>query len=150
MKASGMKLSFPKDFLWGAACSAYQIEGAWNEGGKGESCHDHYARLPEYRHFFENGRPDVCADFYHHYREDVELMAENGLRSFRFSFSWPRLFPNGPDELNPQGVAYYNDLLDALTEKGIVPFLDLYHWDMPQWVLDRGGAFPRSTRTSRS
>jgi len=135
-----MALSFPKNFLWGSACSAYQIEGAWDEGGKGESCHDHYARIQEYQKFYENGRPDVCADFYHHYREDIDIMAANGLKSFRFSFAWPRLFPNGPDEINQQGVDYYNDMLDYLTEKGIVPFMDLFHWDLPQWVLDRGGA----------
>ena len=135
-----MMLSFPRNFLWGSACSAYQIEGAWNEGGKGENTHDHYARIPEYAHFYEQGRPDTCADFYHHYREDIDIMAENGLKSFRFSFSWPRLFPDGPDELNQAGVDYYNDMIDCLVAKGIIPFMDLFHWDMPQWVLERGGA----------
>ena len=135
-----MALSFPKDFLWGAACSAYQIEGAWNEDGKGESCHDHYARLPEFARYYKNGRPDTCSDFYHRYREDVEIMAANALKSFRFSFSWPRLFPAGPEEINPKAVAYYNDLIDSLVARGIVPFMDLFHWDLPQWVLDRGGA----------
>ena len=91
-----MAMTFPKSFLWGAACSAYQIEGAWNEDGKGESCHDHYARLPEYAAYYKNGRPDTCSDFYHHYREDIGIMAENALKSFRFSFSGPRLFPIGP------------------------------------------------------
>ncbi len=134
-----MSLAFPKGFLWGSACSAYQIEGAIAEGGKGENCHDHYARLPEYARYYEQGRPDVCSDFFHHYREDIAIMAEHGLRSFRFSFSWPRLFPNGPDELNVQAADYYGDLLDCLTENGIVPFMDLFHWDLPQWVMDRGG-----------
>ena len=135
-----MALSFPKNFLWGSACSAYQIEGAWNEGGKGESCHDHYARLPEYAHFYEQGRPDTCSEFYRHYREDIDIMAKYGLKSFRLSFAWPRLFPNGPDELNQTAVDYYNDMLNYLTEKGIVPFMDLFHWDLPQWVMAQGGA----------
>ena len=135
-----MYFSFPKDFLWGSGCSAYQVEGAWNEDGKGMSCHDHYARLPEYAHHWEKGRMDTCADFYHHWREDVDIMAEHNLKSFRFSIAWPRLFPNGPDQINQKGVDYYNDLFTYLNEKGIVPFVDLYHWDLPQWVLDRGGA----------
>jgi len=130
---------FPRGFLWGAACSAYQIEGAWNEGGKGENCSDHCARQPETEKFFERGRPDVCSDFYHHYREDIGIMRENSLNSFRFSISWPRLFPNGPYELNQQGVDYYNDLFNTLIENGISPFIDLFHWDLPQWVYDRGG-----------
>ena len=134
-----MYFKFPKDFLWGAACSAYQIEGAWNEDGKGENCSDHYARLPETAKFFERGRPDVCSDFYHHYREDIAIMKENNLKSFRFSISWPRLFPNGPDELNQAGADYYNDLFNTLIENGIQPFVDLFHWDLPQWVYDRGG-----------
>ncbi|MBE6884570.1 MAG: glycosyl hydrolase family protein [Ruminococcaceae bacterium] len=138
-----MAFSFPKDFLWGAACSAYQIEGAWNEGGKGLSCHDYYARLPEYEKFYELGRPDDCADFYHHYREDIDIMAERNLKSFRFSIAWPRLFPNGPDEINQECVDYYNDMFSYLNEKGIIPFVDLFHWDLPQWVLDRGGAASR-------
>ena len=105
-----MRISFPKDFIWGAACSAYQIEGAWNEDGKGENVHDHYARIPEYEKFYANGRPDVCSDFYHRYREDVDIMASHNLKSFRFSIAWARLFPDGPDKLNPKGVEYYNDL----------------------------------------
>ena len=75
-----MYFSFPKDFLWGSGCSAYQVEGAWNEDGKGMSCHDHYARLPEYAHHWEKGRMDTCADFYHHWREDVDIMAEHNLK----------------------------------------------------------------------
>ena len=135
-----MSYYFPKDFLWGSACSAYQIEGAWNEGGKGMSCHDHYARLPEYAHYYEMGRPDSCSDFYHHYREDIDIMAEHGLKTFRLSFAWPRICPNGPDDVNQEAIDYYNDMLNYLLEKNIVPFMDLYHWDLPQWVLDRGGA----------
>lgn len=134
-----MALSFPKDFMWGAACSAYQIEGAWNEDGKGENCTDSCARNPDLAQFFERGRPDVCSDFYHYYREDIAIMKENNLKSFRFSLSWPRLFPNGPDELNQAGVDHYNDLFNTLIENGIQPFIDLFHWDLPQWVYDRGG-----------
>ena len=134
-----MRFDFPKDFLWGSACSAYQVEGAWNEGGKGMSVHDHYARLPEYAEYYANGRPDTCGDFYHHYREDVEIMAEHGLKSFRISIAWPRIFPDGPETVNPEGIAYYSDLFSCLNEKGIAPFVDLFHWDLPQWVQDRGG-----------
>ena len=138
-----MALSFPKNFLWGAACSAYQVEGAWNEGGKGENCHDHFARIPEYARFYANGRPDTCSDFYHRYREDIDIMAAYGLKSFRFSIAWSRLFPNGPEHINKEGVAYYQDVLGYLVKKGIVPFIDLYHWDLPQWVMDKGGIVNR-------
>lgn len=134
-----MNFRFPKDFLWGAAASAYQIEGAWNEGGKGMSCHDHYARLPEYAHRFAAGRPDVCSDFYHHYKEDVDIMVEHNLKSFRFSISWPRLFPNNATDINLEAVDYYNDLFSYCREKGLVLFVDLFHWDLPQWALDLGG-----------
>ena len=134
-----MNFTFPKDFLWGAACSAYQIEGAWNEGGKGMSTHDHYARLPEYAHYYKAGRPDTCSDFYHHYKEDVDIMVEHGLKSFRFSISWPRLFPDNVKDINQEAVEYYNDLFSYCCEKGLVLFVDLFHWDMPQWVLELGG-----------
>ena len=93
-----MAFSFPKDFLWGAASSAYQIEGAWNKDGKGMNCHDYYARQSEYAQHFAMGRPDICADFYHHYREDIDIMAQMHLKSFRFSIAWARLFPDNPDD----------------------------------------------------
>ena len=134
-----MRISFPKDFIWGAACSAYQIEGAWNEDGKGENVHDHYARIPEYEKFYAKGRPDVCSDFYHRYREDVDIMASHNLKSFRFSIAWARLFPDGPDKLNQKGVEYYNDLFSYLKKNNILVFADLFHWDLPQWVLEKGG-----------
>ena len=105
-----MALAFSKDFLWGAACSAYQIEGAWDQDGKGLSCHDHYARLPEYAHYYEKGRPDTCGDFYNHYREDIDIMAENNLKSFRYSIAWARLFPNDPDTICQEGIDYYNNV----------------------------------------
>lgn len=138
-----MAFSFPKNFLWGAASSAYQIEGAWEEDGKGMNCHDYYARQPEYAHHFAQGRPDVCADFYHHYREDIDIMANHNLKSFRFSIAWARLFPENPEELNQAGVDYYNDMFSYLNEKGVQPFVDLFHWDLPQWVIDRGGVANR-------
>ena len=134
-----MNFTFPKDFLWGAASSAYQIEGAWDEGGKGMSCHDHYARLPEYAYYYEAGRPDTCADFYHHYKEDVDIMVEQGLKSFRFSIAWPRVFPNNPTDINQEAIDYYKDLFSYCCEKGLVLFVDLFHWDLPQWVMDLGG-----------
>ena len=138
-----MALAFSKDFLWGAACSAYQIEGAWDQDGKGLSCHDHYARLPKYAHYYEKGRPDTCGDFYHHYREDIDIMADNNLKSFRYSIAWARLFPNDPDNICQEGIDYYNNVFSYLNEKGIKPFVDLFHWDLPQWVIERGGALNR-------
>lgn len=134
-----MNYSFPKDFLWGAASSAYQIEGAWNEGGKGLSCHDYFAELPEYAHYYEAGKPDTCADFYHHYKEDVDIMVQRNLKSFRFSIAWPRVFPNNPNEVNREAIDYYNDLFSYCCEKGLVLFVDLFHWDLPQWLMDLGG-----------
>lgn len=134
-----MNFNFPKDFLWGAGCSAYQIEGAWNEGGKGISTHDYYSKHPDYAQFYERGGVETTSDFYHHYREDIDIMAEHNLRSFRFSIAWPRMFPNNPYDLNQEAVDYYNDMFSYLNEKGITPFVDLFHWDMPMWVIEKGG-----------
>ena len=134
-----MTYDFPKDFLWGAGCSAYQIEGAWNEGGKGISNHDYYSKHPDYAEFYPRGGVETTSDFYHHYREDIDIMAAHNLRSFRFSIAWPRMFPNNPYDLNMEAVAYYSDMFSYLNEKGIVPFIDLFHWDFPMWVIERGG-----------
>jgi len=138
-----MELAFPRDFLWGAACSAYQIEGAWNEDGKGMSCHDYYAAMPEHRDLYKFGGPYDGADFYHRFREDIDIMAANGLKSFRFSIAWPRIFPNGPDAVNQRGIDHYRELFEYAGEKGLQLLIDLYHWDLPQWVIERGGALNR-------
>ncbi|HEY9878584.1 MAG TPA: glycoside hydrolase family 1 protein [Leptolyngbyaceae cyanobacterium] len=129
--------SFPENFLWGASTAAYQVEGAAQQDGKGPSIWDVYAHLPGTTYQGTNG--DVAADHYNRYQEDVRLMAELGLKSYRFSISWPRIFPQGMGEVNLLGVQFYSRLIDALLEHGIVPFVTLYHWDLPQALQDQGG-----------
>lgn len=128
--------SFPSDFVWGAATAAYQIEGAWNEGGKSESIWDRFCRKPG---TIENGDSgDVACDHYHRWREDIALMKEIGLQAYRFSVSWPRVMTDS-GEVNPAGMDFYDRLVDALLEGGIQPWITLYHWDLPQRLQDRGG-----------
>ena len=103
---------FPYDFLWGAATAAYQVEGAYREDGKGLSIWDIYSHLPGTTYQGTNG--DRAVDHYHRYREDVRLMAEMGLKSYRFSIAWPRVFPDGSGEINAKGIAFYSDLIDEL------------------------------------
>ncbi|MFZ1679948.1 MAG: glycoside hydrolase family 1 protein [Rhizobiaceae bacterium] len=129
--------AFPENFLWGAATAAYQVEGAYQQDGKGLSIWDLYAHLPGTTYQGTNG--DQAVDHYHRYREDVRLMAEMGLKSYRFSISWPRIFPTGSGEVNPQGIQFYSDLIDELLKYGIMPVATLYHWDLPQALQERGG-----------
>ncbi len=137
------ELSFPPGFIWGTATSAYQIEGAWNEDGKGESIWDRFCHTPGN---IDNGDTgDVACDHYHRWQEDVGLMKEIGLRAYRFSVSWPRILPEGRGRLNPPGLAFYDRLVDGLLEAGIEPFATLYHWDLPQALQDRGGWPVRAT-----
>jgi len=132
--------TFAKDFVFGAATSSYQIEGAWNEDGKGESIWDRFAHAPG---TIEDGATgDVACDHVRRYREDIELMATLGLDAYRFSVSWPRVLPRGIGPANEAGLAFYDRLVDALLEAGIRPFVTLYHWDLPQALQDRGG-WPR-------
>lgn len=133
-----MNFPFPKDFLFGSACSACQIEGAAFEDGKTANAFDHYSRTEQVERF-AGDLPDVCADFYHHYRDDIKLMKEMGLKAFRFSIAWARICPDGPDSLNQKGIDYYNDMIDALVENDIVPMFDLFHCDLPMWVTEKGG-----------
>jgi beta-glucosidase len=128
---------FPDGFLWGVATAAYQVEGAWNSGGRGPSIWDTFSHTPGKTRNGDNG--DVAVDHYHRYREDVELMADIRVNAYRFSISWSRLIPDGTGYLNPEGVAFYRDLCEALLEKGIEPAATLYHWDLPQALQDRGG-----------
>ncbi len=128
---------FPSDFLWGAATSAYQVEGAWNEDGKGESIWDREAHTPG--RIQDGSNADVACDQYHRYKEDVALLKRLNLKSYRFSTSWPRIQPTGTGPVNPRGIDYYSRLVDALLESGIRPFCTLYHWDLPQALEDRGG-----------
>ena len=132
-----MQFRFPKDFIWGAASSAYQIEDACFEDGKTATIYDYYSKvMPE---TFKNAGPEGSADFYHHYREDIRLMKEQGLKSFRFSICWARILSDVYSEPNPKGIAYYNGVIDCLIENGIIPFFDLYHCDMPMFVCEKGG-----------
>lgn len=130
-------MKFPKDFLFGAASASYQVEGAWNEDGKGVSNWDLFSKIPGKTLEATNG--DIAVDHYHRYKEDIKLMAEMGLESYRFSISWPRIIPDGDGEINPQGLKFYNNLINECLHYGIVPFVTLYHWDLPQTLQADGG-----------
>lgn len=130
-------ISFPKVFIWGTASSAYQIEGAWEEDGKGASIWDTFSHIPGKIINNENG--DVANDHYHFWKEDIGMMAELGLKTYRFSTSWPRIFPEGIGKVNQKGVDFYDHLIDELLRKKIEPYLCLYHWDLPQALQDKGG-----------
>lgn len=134
-KGEEMK-QFPKDFIWGAATAAYQIEGAYNEEGRGESIWDRFSKTPG--KVYEGHTGDVACDHYHRYPEDVKLLSELGIRSYRFSIAWPRIYP-ARGKLNQAGLDFYKRLLDELELYGIQPFVTLYHWDLPQWLQDMGG-----------
>lgn len=134
---SNKKLVFPKDFIWGAATASYQIEGAWNADGKGESIWDRFSHTPGKVDNGDTG--DIACDHYHRWREDVALMKELGLKAYRFSVAWPRLLPEGRGKLNQAGIDFYDHLVDALLEAKIEPYLTLYHWDLPQSLQDEGG-----------
>lgn len=136
-------LKFPQDFLWGAATSSYQIEGAWNEDGKGESIWDRFSHTPG--KVFNGDTGDVACDHYHRWQDDITLMKSLGLRAYRFSIAWPRIFPAGRGAVNSAGLDFYNRLVDGLLEAGITPFVTLYHWDLPQTLQDEGGWPVRST-----
>ena len=130
-------VKFPDGFLWGAATAAYQIEGAWNEDGKGESVWD---RFTHRQYTTQNGDTgDVACDHYHRMPEDVALMKDLGLKTYRFSISWPRVLPKGRGEVNEKGVDFYSRLVDKLLAAGIVPNATLNHWDLPQAIQDAGG-----------
>lgn len=130
-------MKFPHDFLFGAASAAYQVEGAWNQDGKGETNWDVFSKIPGKT--FEGTNGDVAVDHYNRYKEDVKLMAEMGLESYRFSISWARIIPDGDGEINQKGLDFYNNLIDECLKYGIVPFVTLYHWDLPQTLEEDGG-----------
>jgi len=134
---------FPKDFVWGAATASYQIEGAWNEDGKGESIWDRFTHTPG--KIKNNDTGDVANDHYRLWKKDIDLMKQLGLKAYRFSISWPRILPTGRGNINKQGLDFYDRLVDGLLESNITPFATLYHWDLPQALEDEGGWVVRST-----
>ena len=136
-------IQFPKQFIWGAATASYQIEGAWQEDGKGESIWDHFTHTPG--KILNGDTGDVANDHYHRYVEDVALMKEIGLKAYRFSTGWPRILPQGRGKVKQAGLDFYSRLVDELLEAGISPFVTLYHWDLPQTLQEEGGWAARST-----
>jgi beta-glucosidase len=141
--AARIARGLPRDFVWGAATSAYQIEGAAREDGRGPSIWDTFARTPGKTRNGESGA--VAVDHYHRYREDIATMAELGLAAYRFSVAWPRVVPTGSGAVNRAGLGFYDRLVDELLAAGLDPWLTLYHWDLPQPLQDRGGWANRET-----
>ncbi len=130
-------MSFRKDFVWGTATASYQIEGAWNEGGRGLSVWDTFCH--ERGNVQEGHTGDLACDHYHRFREDIALMKTLGIRAYRFSLSWTRIFPKGIGEINMEGVRFYSDLIDELLKNGIEPYITLFHWDYPYELHRKGG-----------
>ncbi len=130
---------FPKNFFWGASTSAYQVEGAWDKDGKGPSVIDMAPVVPGTTDF------KVTSDHYHHYKQDVALFAELGLKAYRFSIAWTRIFPHGTGEINPLGVAFYNNLINELKAHNIEPIVTIYHFDLPYALQQKGGWSNRDT-----
>jgi beta-glucosidase len=140
--ASGPR-SFPQGFLWGSATASYQVEGAVNEDGRGTTIWDTFSHTPGKTHNGDTG--DVADDHYHRYKEDIQLMKNLGLKTYRFSIAWSRVFPTGTGAPNPKGLDFYNRMLDSLLEAGIQPYCTLFHWDLPQALEDKGGWQSRAT-----
>lgn len=133
----GLDVTFPTGFIWGAATAAYQVEGAFDEDGRGLSWWDTFSHVPG--NTYQNETGDVADDHYHRVAEDVALMQAMGLTHYRMSISWSRIFPNGTFPVNPEGVAFYDSLFTQLEAAGIAPAVTLYHWDLPQPLADVGG-----------
>jgi beta-glucosidase len=139
-------MTMPANFIWGAATAAYQIEGAWNEHGKGESIWDRFAHTPGVIKHNDTG--DIACDSYRRFGEDIALLKELNLKSYRFSIAWPRIQPTGSGATNQKGLKHYHQLTDALLQAGIRPIVTLYHWDLPQALEDAGG-WPNRDTASR-
>jgi len=135
-KVIGMK-KFPEDFVWGVATSAYQIEGAWNEDGKGLSIWDEFCHRGGKIANGDTG--DIACDHYHRYKEDVQIIQKLNCKAYRFSISWPRVLPEGRGRVNEKGLDFYKRLIDELHAHGIIPFVTLYHWDLPLALEKQGG-----------
>jgi beta-glucosidase len=145
--SSADRRRFPDGFLWGTATASYQIEGAVNEDGRGPSIWDTFSRTPGKT--VNGATGDVADDHYHRYKDDVQLMKALGVKTYRFSIAWPRVFPQGAGAPNPKGLDFYSRLVDELLANGIQPFATLYHWDLPQALQDRVGGW-ESRETSEA
>jgi beta-glucosidase len=130
-------MSFKKGFVWGVSTAAYQIEGAAYEDGKGLSVWDMYAKTPD--KVFKGHTGDTACDHYHRLEEDLQLLKDSGVNSYRFSISWPRILPDGIGEVNEKGVEFYNRLIDGLLAIGITPYVTIFHWDYPYELYKQGG-----------
>lgn len=137
------RLVFPEKFLWGAATAAYQIEGAYRDDNRGETIWDRFSHIPGKTCNGDTG--DVACDHYHRYKEDIKIIKELGLKTYRFSISWARIFPDGKGKPNEKGMQFYKNLVEELVENGIEPAVTLYHWDLPQKLQDEGGWSNRDT-----
>jgi beta-glucosidase len=142
----GIIQRFPKDFLWGAATASFQIEGATQEDGRGESTWDVFCRRPGVVR--ENGNGDMACDHYHRVKEDVAMMKDLGYKAYRFSIAWSRIFPKGEGQINQKGIDFYSNLVDQLLEAGIEPYVTLFHWDLPQALEIKYGGW-RSKEVAR-
>ena len=131
------QLKFPRNFVWGAATASYQIEGAWQADGKGESIWDRFSHT--HGKVANGDTGDVACDHYHRWQDDVILLKELGIKAYRFSIAWPRILPRGRGSVNSAGLSFYDQLVDALLEADITPYITLYHWDLPQILQDEGG-----------
>lgn len=129
-------MGFSKDFMWGAATASYQIEGAFDEDGKGLGIWDVTAKPEGLIRHRENG--NVACDHYHRYKDDIKLFKQLGIKYYRFSISWPRVIPDGTGEVNPKGLKFYSDLVDELLAAGITPMVTLFHWDIPYELYLKG------------
>lgn len=137
------EMKFPDGFVWGTATAAFQIEGAWNEDGKGESIWDRYNHTPG--KIVGGQTADVACDHYHRFREDVGLMRQLNQSAYRLSISWPRIMPDASFKINQRGVDFYERLIEELLSRGIDPWVTIYHWDLPQALQDLGGWRNRDT-----
>jgi beta-glucosidase len=137
------KIIFPDNFIWGAATASYQIEGAWDQHGKGESIWDRFSHTPGKVDNGDTG--DVANDHYHLWRKDIRLMKQIGLKAYRLSAGWPRILPKGRGKINQKGLDFYSKLVDGLLAANITPYITLYHWDLPQALEDEGGWPLRAT-----
>ncbi|MBK7450040.1 MAG: beta-glucosidase [Anaerolineales bacterium] len=136
-------IQFPGDFVWGAATASYQIEGGWNEDGRGESIWDRFSHTPG--KVLNGDTGDVACDHYHHWEDDLKMIKALGLKAYRFSVAWPRVLPSGSGAISETGLDFYSRLVDGLLKLDIEPYVTLYHWDLPQKLQDAGGWSARET-----